>query len=157
MFICILTTRYILKMFHHQLTHLIIINIHCQGSGQRWEYRVTSHVFGRSYSGVTDLLGKNDSKWLSKEQWKIVTIMKNAPILDFHCVARKLKWLFNIHVNLGVPPLAETVVVLASRTRVLQWQIVTVWVLTCVHWSHFRSHFFFSKRSQESLFPKKWS
>ena len=29
--------------------------------------------------------------WADNEQWEIVTIMKNAPILDFHCVARKLK------------------------------------------------------------------
>ena len=36
-------------------------------------------------------------------------------------------------------------------------KIVTFWVLTCVHWSYFRSNFFFKNWSQESLFPKNRS
>jgi hypothetical protein len=28
---------------------------------------------------------------------KVIERMKNAPILDFHCVARKLKWIFDTH------------------------------------------------------------
>ena len=30
---------------------------------------------------------------VSEEHRKIVTILKNAPILDFHCAAGKLKWI----------------------------------------------------------------
>jgi hypothetical protein len=63
----------------------------------------------------------NDSKWFSKKQWKIVTIMKNAPILLFSLCRQKIEMIF-------------------EHTRYIK--IVTFWVLTCVHWSHFRSHFF---------------
>ena len=60
------------------------------------------HFFYRSVKQKIEMDVECDatvmSVWrVSEEHRKIVTILKNAPILDFHCIAGKLKWIGDTH------------------------------------------------------------